>query len=180
MWCRKRNMLCAAAALLLAMPLSLSAAKQWDEVTGIARQVRHELVMLPYYGVFDNLQFQVDGSTVTLKGQVTWPTLKTSAERVVKGIEGVDQVVNEIHVLPVSPNDDRIRWAVYQALYYYPSFTRYAMRAVPSIHIIVENGDVKLVGVVDSQADKDVALIRANGVPGVFSVTNDLVVEPRG
>jgi hyperosmotically inducible protein len=143
----------------------------------IAREVRHELVMLPYYGVFDNLAYQVNGSTVTLLGQVTRPTLKSDAERAVKGIEGVDKVVNKIEVLPLSPMDDKIRLAVYRAIYSDPALDRYALRAVPPIHIIVKNGNVTLDGAVASQADKNIAGIRANGVPGVFSVRNELQVE---
>jgi len=144
----------------------------------VARQVRHQLVMLPYYGVFDDLAFRVDGGTVTLMGSVTRPTLKSDAERVVKKIEGVGQVVNEIKVLPPSPMDDQIRMAVYRAIYGDPALsTRYGFRAVPSIHIIVENGKVTLEGVVANEADKNLVNLRANGVPNVFSVTNDLRVE---
>ena len=115
------------------------------ELTGLARQVRHELVMLPYHGVFDSLGFKVDGSKVTLLGQVHRPSLKKSAERVVKRLEGVELVNNQIEILPTSFNDDRIRGQVYRSIYYHPNFTRYAVRAVPPIHIIVKNGDVKLV-----------------------------------
>ena len=144
----------------------------------VVKEVRHELVMLPYYNLFDNLSFRVDGSKVTLLGQVTQPTLKSDAGNVVKRLEGVTQVDNEIEVLPLSPNDDRIRYAVYRAIYSAPSLsTRYGYRAVPSIHIIVKNGNVSLEGVVANQADKDVANIQANGVSGVFSVTNNLRVE---
>jgi hyperosmotically inducible periplasmic protein len=143
----------------------------------IAREVRHELVMLPYYGVFDNLAFRVDGNTVTLFGQVTRPTLKSDAENVTKRIEGVDRVVNNIQVLPLSPNDDRIRLAVYRAVYGQPALNRYALNAVPPIHIIVDNGKVDLVGVVSNEGDKNIAGIQAKGVPGVFAVTNDLQVE---
>jgi hyperosmotically inducible protein len=143
----------------------------------IAREVRHELVMLPYYGVFDNLAYRVDGSTVTLYGQVSRPTLKSDAENVVKQIEGVERVRNEIEVLPVSPNDDRIRLAVYRAVFSTPGLDRYSLQAVPPIHIIVKNGQVTLEGVVATEADKNLANIKANGVPGVFSVTNNLRVE---
>jgi hyperosmotically inducible protein len=143
----------------------------------LSREVRHELVMLPYYGVFDNLAYQVNGGTVTLLGQVTRPTLKSDAERVVKNIEGVDRVVNKIEVLPLSPMDDKARLAVYRAIYSDPALDRYAMRAVPPIHIIVKNGNVTLDGVVASQSDKNIAAMRAKGVPGIFSVTNDLRVE---
>jgi hyperosmotically inducible protein len=145
----------------------------------IAREVRHELVMLPYYGVFDNLAYRVDGNHVTLVGQVTRPTLKSDAEHAVKGIEGVERVNNQIQVLPLSPNDDRIRIATYRALYGQPPLDRYGLQAVPPIHIVVDNGKVTLEGVVASQGDKDVAGVRANGVNGVFGVTNNLRVEAK-
>ena len=143
----------------------------------LEKEVRHELVMLRFYGVFDNLEFKVDGRRVTLLGQVTSPTLKTEAERVVKGIEGVESVDNQIEVLPLSPNDDRIRRAVYRAIYGNPNLDRYALRAIPTIHIIAKNGNVTLEGVVATEADKNIAGIQANSVPGVFSVKNNLRVE---
>jgi hyperosmotically inducible protein len=145
----------------------------------ISREVRHELVMLPYYGVFDNLAYRVDGRAVTLFGEVTRPTLKSDAENVVKKIEGVERVDNQIRVLPLSPNDDRIRMAEYRTIYGTPGLDRYALQAVPPVHIIVENGKVTLVGVVASQADKNLANIRANTVNGAFSVDNQLQVENR-
>jgi hyperosmotically inducible periplasmic protein len=144
----------------------------------IASQVRHELLQLPYYGVFDDLAFRVDGDTVTLLGAVVNPVLKSDAERAVKRIEGVGHVKNEIEVLPLSPNDDQIRMAEYKAIYGDPVLsTRYGYRALPSIHIIVKNGNVTLVGVVANEADKNLVGIRANSVPGVFSVANNLQVE---
>ena len=143
----------------------------------VVREVRHELVMLPYYGVFDNLAYKVEGYTVTLVGQVTRPTLKSDAENVVKKIEGVEHVKNEIEVLPPSPGDDRIRRAEYRAIYGDTVLNRYALQAVPPIHIIVKNGNVALEGVVATEADKNVAGIRANGVSGVFAVANNLRVE---
>jgi len=143
----------------------------------ITREVRHELVMLPYYGVFDNLAYRVTGSTVTLLGQVTRPTLKSDAGNVVKNIEGVEKVDNQIQVLPLSSMDDRIRLAEYRAIYSYAGLDRYALQAVPPIHIIVDNGKVTLEGVVANQADKDAANVRANTVSGVFSVVNNLRVE---
>ena len=148
--------------------------------TRLVREVRHQLVMLPYYGVFDDLSFRVDpDGTVTLMGAVTRPTLKSDAENVVKHIEGVTRVVNQIEVLPLSPEDDRIRMAEYRAIYGEPTLaTRYGYRAIPPIHIIVRNGHVRLDGVVANQADKDLINVRANTVPGVFSVTNNLTVEP--
>jgi hyperosmotically inducible periplasmic protein len=134
----------------------------------ITREVRHELVMLPYYGVFDNLAYRVDGGTVTLLGQVTRPTLKSDAGSVVKQIEGVDKVDNQIQVLPLSSMDDRSRLAVYRAIYGHPGLDRYALQAVPPIHIIVDSGKVTLEGVVSTQADKDMANIRASGVSGIL------------
>ena len=143
----------------------------------LEREVRHELVMLPYYGVFDNLAYKVDGHKVTLMGQVSRPTLKSDAERAVKSIEGVESVDNQIEVLPVSPMDDQIRRAVFRAIYSEPALSRYALSAVPSIHIIVKNGNVTLEGVADNDTDKNLAGLRANGVPNVFSVKNNLVVS---
>jgi len=143
----------------------------------LEREIRHELVMLPFYGVFDHLAFRVNGYDVTLVGQVSRPTLKTDAERVVKRIEGVERVHNRIEVLPLSPNDDRIRLAVYRAVYGHSVLNRYALGANPPIRIIVRNGDVTLEGVVATSMDRNVAGLQANGVPGVFSVTNNLRVE---
>jgi hyperosmotically inducible periplasmic protein len=145
----------------------------------IAKEVRHELVMLPYYGVFDNLEYSVNGNSVTLMGQVTRPTLRSDAGNAVKHIEDVDRVDNQIQVLPLSPMDDRIRIAGYRAIYGQPGLDRYALQAVPPIHIIVNNGHVTLVGVVASQGDKDLAGIRANTVSGVFSMDNKLRVEEK-
>lgn len=170
-----RKFLAISAAMVMSLPaVSLGAKKYGGD---LAQEVRHELVMLPYYSIFDNLSYRVDGSTVTLFGQVTRPTLKSDAENVVKRIEGVTRVINNIEVLPLSPMDDRIRIAEARAIYGFPSLNRYAMGALPPIHIIVKNGHVTLEGVVASQADKNTAGIRANGVPGVFSVKNNLRVE---
>ena len=144
----------------------------------IAQEVRHQLVMLPYFGVFDDLGFTVNGGTVTLVGQVTRPTLKSDAGNVVKRVEGVTNVVNNIQVLPLSPDDDQIRRSAFRAIYGDPSLsTRYGYQALPSIHIIVENGHIRLEGVVANSADKNIAGIRANSVPNAFSVQNDLRVE---
>src|SRR6202030_2401653 len=144
----------------------------------LIREVRHQLVLLPYYSVFDNLAFKVEGDTVILEGQVVRPTLKSDAENVVKKIEGIGRVVNNIEVLPPSPMDDQLRRAVYRVIFGDPALSRYAESAVPSIHIIVKNGNVTLVGVVDSEGDKNLVNLRVNGVPNVFSVKNDLVVSP--
>lgn len=179
-----------ALAFLMTFPLGFAAADDQKHndafVTGdpnearIVREVRHQLLMLPYYGVFDDLAFRIDGNTVTLLGAVTWPTLKTDAERVVKKIEGVQRVVNEIEVLPPAPMDDQIRKAEYRAIYGDPAIsTRYGFRSIPPVHIIVKNGKVILEGVVANKGDKDLIGIRANGVPNVFSVTNDLQVEQK-
>jgi hyperosmotically inducible protein len=143
----------------------------------ITREVRHELVMLPYYGVFDNLGYRVDGGTVSLSGQVTRPTLKSDAENVVKGIEGVTRVDNQIEVLPLSSMDDGIRISTYRTIFGKAGLDRYAMQAVPPIHIVVANGKVTLEGVVATEGDKNQAGIYANTVSGVFSVTNNLRVE---
>jgi hyperosmotically inducible periplasmic protein len=148
------------------------------EETKIAREVRHQLVTLPYYGIFDDLGFRVSGGEVTLVGEVTRPTLKSEAENVTKRIEGVTSVVNHIEVLPLSPNDEALRRGLYRAIYGDPEIgTRYGYRAIPSIHILVKNGQATLEGLVATQADRNLINIRANGVPGVFSVTNLLVVE---
>jgi hyperosmotically inducible protein len=160
---------------LAAGALALSAGSKPEG--NLADKVRHQLVMLPYYNIFDSLAYRVDGSNVTLYGEVTRPVLKSDAERAVKHIEGVGQVVNEIKVLPLSPFDDQIRRATYRAIFSYGGLYRYAMGANPSIHIIVDNGHVTLEGVVSSQMDKNIAGIRANGVSGVFSVKNDLKVD---
>jgi hyperosmotically inducible protein len=144
----------------------------------ITKEVRHELVTLPYYSVFDDLAYKVEGDTVTLFGAVTRPTLKSDAENVVKKIEGVERVVNNIEVLPLSPNDDQIRRAVYRAIYSQPGLDMYSLRAVPTIHILVKNGNVTLTGAVANEGDKDRANIAANGVSGVFSVKNDIQVNP--
>jgi hyperosmotically inducible protein len=146
-------------------------------VERIAREVHHQLVMLPYYGVFDALSYKVDGYNVTLLGYVRNPTLKSDAEAAVKQIEGVEKINNQIEVLPNSPEDDRIRLAEYHALYGEPPLDRYALQAVPPIHIIVKNGNVILVGSVQNESDKNVAGIRARGVSGVFGVENRLEVE---
>ena len=164
--------------MALALVLVVSTAPMFARVPqgDLSDQVRHELVMLPYYNVFDDLGYQVAGSTVILTGDVTRPVLKSDAENAVKRIPGVANVVNNIHVLPLSPFDNQTRRAVYRAVFSFGSLYRYALGVNPSIHIIVDNGHVTLKGVVDNQGDKSLAYIRANGVPGVFSVTNDLRV----
>jgi hyperosmotically inducible protein len=142
----------------------------------LMKEVRHQLVMLPWYSVFDNLAYKVEGDKVTLYGQVTRPTLKSDAEAAVKSVEGVATVVNNIEVLPPSPMDDQLRRALYRAIYGDLALSRYAEQAVPSIHIIVKNGNVTLEGAVGNETDKNLAGLRANQAPNVFSVKNNLVI----
>jgi hyperosmotically inducible periplasmic protein len=142
----------------------------------LAKQVRHQLVMLPWYSVFDNLAFRIDRDKVTLLGQVTRPVLRSDAETAVKRIEGVASVKNDIEVLPLSPMDDQLRRAEFRAIYGEAGMQRYANQPIPAIHIIVKNGNVTLEGVVDGEMDRNLANLRANQVPNVFSVKNNLVV----
>lgn len=142
----------------------------------IQREVRHQLVMLPYLDVFDNLTYKVDGYNVTLGGQVTRASLKSSAQAVVKKVEGVEKVDNQIEVLPPSPMDDRLRIRLFRSIYGYAPLQRYALPVIKPIRIIVKNGRVTLEGVVDNEADKNMVTLRARSVPGTFSVTNNLTV----
>jgi osmotically-inducible protein OsmY len=170
-------------AATLAMPLiALANAQRPASARAEERikdEVRHQLLMLPYYNVFDNLTYKVEGYKVTLMGSVTRPTLKSSAENVVKRIEGVEKVDNKIEVLPLSNMDDQLRLRLFRAIYGYGPLQRYDLPVQKPFRIIVKNGNVTLEGVVDSEADKNLVNIRANGVPGVFSVKNNLkVVKP--
>jgi len=151
-----------------------TAPTQMTEEQHVSKMVRHALVTVPWYGVFDNLEYSINGSEVTLSGQVVQPITKSDAENAVKRLEGVTRVVDNITVLPLSNFDDQIRRAEYRAIFRDPVLSRYSMGAIPAIHIIVNNGHVTLVGSVDRQMDANVARIRALGVPGVFSVTNNL------
>src|SRR5438445_8720968 len=170
----------AVAVILAVIPSYAQQNQQSDKaVQRIQREVRHELLMLPYLGVFDNLAYKVDGYNVTLYGQVTRPTLKSDAENVVKKIEGVEKVDNQIEVLPPSPMDDRLRRQLYRAIYGYPALQKYALGVQQPIRIIVNSGKVTLEGVVDNEADKNTAGIRAKGVPGIFSVHNNLQVAAK-
>jgi len=167
----------------LAAPLTLFARTQRKiparAEERIERQVRHEILMLPYFNVFDNITYKVEGYNVTLMGAVTQPVLKKEAQNVVKRIEGVENVDNQIEVLPTSSMDDQLRIKLYRAIYGYEPLQRYALSVIKPIRIIVKNGHVDLEGVVDSEGDKNLVNIRANGVSGVFSVTNHLkVVKP--
>ena len=144
----------------------------------ITKEVRHELLMLPYFGVFDNIAYKVNGATVVLLGQVVRPSLKSDAENAVKHIEGVERVDNQIEILPPSPIDDGLRRRLYREIYGYPALEKYALGVQKPIRIIVKNGRVTLEGVVDNETDKNIAGVRANGVPGIFQVTNNLQVVP--
>ncbi|MHB8410739.1 MAG: BON domain-containing protein [Candidatus Acidiferrales bacterium] len=144
--------------------------------TWLNKEVRHRLAMLPWYGVFDNLAYAINGNEVTLSGQVVNPSTKGDAVASVKHIEGVTKVVDNITVLPPSSFDNQIRRAEYRSIFSEASLSRYSMGVNPSIHIIVDNGHVTLEGYVDNATDIQLATIRANSVPNVFSVTNNLKV----
>jgi len=140
-------------------------------------KVRHELNMLPYYGVFDAIAYEVNGNEVTLSGAVHYPVLAADAVNVVKGIPGVTSVSNQIEVLPLSRFDDQIRLAAWKTVYSWPTMSRVASMPLPPVRILVKNGDITLVGSVPTQADKDALNIRVNEIPNVFSVKNELVVS---
>jgi len=148
--------------------------------SSLSREIHHQLLVLPYYSVFDTIGFTLNGSQVTLTGQVVRPTLKSQAAAAVKSIEGVAVVVNQIEVLPASPADDELRRAVYRAIFEDATLARYAVQAVPPIHIIVKNGDVALEGTIDSASDKNLAGLRGGSVANVHSIKNNLVVQPKG
>jgi hyperosmotically inducible protein len=147
-----------------------------SEEDRITREVRHELVLQPFYTIWDWLAFRVNGNTVELLGDAYSPGLRRDAANSVKHIEGVEKVIDHINDLPPSPMDDRIRHQVARAIFGFDGLSRYSWSAVPSIHIIVNGGRVRLEGVVDNQQDKNLAGLRANQVPGVFQVTNNLRV----
>jgi hyperosmotically inducible protein len=175
----KRSIQVIALASAFALCAPLFAGSRNPPVQDLASQVRHQLVMIPYYNVFDDLNYSVDNGVVTLSGEVTQPVVKSDAANRVKRLPGVTQVIDNIRVLPLSTFDNRIRVAEYRTIYGFSGLSRYALGTQPSIHIIVDNGHVTLIGVVDREADKDVANIRANMVPGVFSVTNNLRVAEK-
>jgi hyperosmotically inducible protein len=145
----------------------------------LAREVRHQLQVLPFYSVFDNIAFTIDGNKLTLRGQVVRPTLRAAAEGAVKSIEGVGRVVNEIEVLPQSTWDDELRRAIYRAIFEDAVLQKYAVQSLPSIHIIVKNGNVALEGSVDSVEDKIRAASRVNGVANVAGLKDNLVVRSK-
>jgi hyperosmotically inducible periplasmic protein len=168
---------------LLAVILSISiamlgiSATLKQQVFPNGDKVRHELITLPYYGVFDIIKFEVAGNTVILSGFVVKPLTKYDAENRVSSVPGVDNVINNIEVLPISAFDSRTRQREYHALFSNSSLFKYSLGAVPSIHIIVKNGNVTLEGYVDNEFDRNYATLKANLVAGVFSVTNNLVVS---
>jgi hyperosmotically inducible protein len=163
------------AATAVASPLAESG--QGFDAQQVSKRVRKELVTLPYYGVFDNLAYKVEGNTVTLYGQVVRPSTRSDAARRVAKIKGVERVVNNIEVLPLSGFDDGIRAEAYRAIFNTSSLYRYAMGSNPSLHIIVNRGHLTLEGVVGSRMEKQLAEFAARSVPGVFSVTNNLIAE---
>ncbi|MDQ3653148.1 MAG: BON domain-containing protein [Acidobacteriota bacterium] len=173
----KSRLLALAAIFALTGSVAVAAPSRGEADFKINEKVRKELVTLPYYGVFDNLAFKREGSIVTLYGQVVRPTTRSSAENRVKKLEGVERVVNNIEVLPLSPFDDRIRLRTYNAVFDTGGLYRYALGANPSLHIIVNRGRVTLEGVVGNKGDAQLAYVAARGVPGVFEVTNNLRVE---
>jgi hyperosmotically inducible periplasmic protein len=142
--------------------------------TRIAEEVRHQLILVPYVTVFDNLEYKVDGTEVTLTGQVTQSTVQRDAVNNVKRVEGVTKVNDQIELLPLSPMDSQIRRAAFNAIYRFPALEQYAQGTILPIRIIVKNGRLTLEGFVRSEGDKNIAGLRANGVPNVFSVTNNL------
>ncbi len=161
--------------MALAIPAAITA--KTTQPRTLTESVRHQLAMLPRYGVFDNLTFRLDGNTVTLAGEVANPVVKSDAENALRRLDGVTTVVNNIEVLPLSPNDAKLRLAEYRAIYGAPTLaTRYGMQASPAIHIIVKNGVVRLEGVVANEMDRNIAGIRASGVFGAFRVENDLQI----
>lgn len=145
----------------------------------LAREIRHQILVLPFYSVFDYISFSLEGSKVTLTGHVLRHSLREQAEIEMKDIDGVTAVVNQIEVLPTSPSDDELRRAIYRALYEDPSLAHYATQNVPPVRIIVKNGAVALEGTTDSLADKNLAAARASAVPNIVSVKNNLVVHPK-
>src|SRR5262245_24598839 len=171
---RKTKLMVVLALLVFAAPVVLAGPPK-----STMERVRKELVTLPYYGVFDNLEYEVQGDTVVLSGQVVRPITRKDAEHRVAKIEGVERVVNNIEVLPLSGFDDSIRARAYRSIFRSGGLYRYALGTNPSIHIVVKNGNLTLEGVVSNQMDSQLAYMAARGVPGVFSVTNNLRVEGR-
>jgi hyperosmotically inducible protein len=163
-------------ALVLCAAGAMAATRPSDDLQ-TSERIRKELVTLPYYGVFDNINYEFDGDTATLSGQVVRPITRSDAARRVAKIKGVERVVNNIEVLPLSSFDNSIRVRAYNSIFRTASLYRYALGVNPSIHIVVDNGKITLEGIVDNGTDRDLAYIAANGVSGAFSVTNNLRVK---
>ncbi|MFN0103969.1 MAG: BON domain-containing protein [Bryobacteraceae bacterium] len=163
-----------AGATLLPSQAAVPTAQSTEE--RMSNSIRKELLTMPFLTIFDNLSYRIDGETVHLYGQVIRPTLKSGAANRVLNLEGITRVDNQIEVLPLSPFDDRLRLSLARAIYGQPALNRYALGANPSIRIIVKNGNVTLEGVVSDTGARNIANIQANGVSGVFSVTNNLRV----
>jgi hyperosmotically inducible periplasmic protein len=161
------------------VPFRNSAKPPENGASNLSREIHHQILALPFYSVFDSINFTLEGRKVTLTGQVLRRSLKENAEGAMRSIEGVDTVVNQIEVLPASPADDDLRRAVYRALYEDSTLERYAVQNVPPVHIIVKNGSVALAGSVESLSDKNLAGARASAVPKVTGVKNDLVVHAK-
>jgi hyperosmotically inducible periplasmic protein len=170
------------AALLLGAGVAAASNKDNPNVpqsdADIARHVRHEVLMYPYYSIWDDVNFRVNNGQVELLGAVSQPFKKSDLDRLVRKVPGVASLTDELKVLPLSRNDDLLRRQVARAIYAYPAFTRYAMEAVPPIHIIVDNGHVTLTGVVATTSEKELAGVRASGAGLSFgAITNNLEVE---
>lgn len=165
------------AANLHAATITVTGAEDRSQLTTLERQVRKELITLPFYTVFDYFEFEVDGDKVILHGEVARPSLKISAERVVQRVAGVREVDNQLEVLPLSSFDDGIRRRLLRAIYRDSVLNRYAAGSHPWIRLIVRDGNITLEGYVDRQADLDIARIRANGVPKAFSVVSHLKLK---
>lgn len=168
------NLMIVLVAGAMLLPAATTSANSPRTQERLEKQVRKELITLPFLTIFDNLSYRVDGETVYLSGQTIRPVLKSDAGNRVRTLEGITNVVNEIEVLPLSPFDDRLRLVLARSIYGQPALNRYALGANPSIRIIVKNGNVTLEGVVDREMDKTIAGMRANGVANVFQVTNNL------
>lgn len=160
-----------------AATVSVTGAEDRSQLSTLEREVRKQLIKLPFYGVFDYFEFDIEGDSVILRGQVSRPTLRTSAERVVQRVAGIARIENRIEVLPLSPFDNRIRRRLLRAIYHDSFLNRYAAGSNPWIRLVVRNGDITLEGYVDREADANIAFVRANGVSDAFTVTNHLKVK---
>lgn len=166
-----------AAALLLAATLWAAPQQENASDAKISQEVRHQVLMTPYYSIFDIIEYSVNDGTVTLRGWTLEPGVKSSVVGAVKKIDGVKNVVDQIKEESISSADQQIRQAEYRSIYGFSPLFKYAWGAVPPIHIIVNNGHVALYGIVDNQSDKQMVLQRAKLVPGTFGVEDHLQVS---